>query len=383
MNTDLKHAQALAAQGMNALKAGDAPAAIARFEAALAAGWPGAPIWVALSQARAMTGDREGAHAALDQAVTIDPQDVRALIFLGDHCAADEETARAARLYRQALTAAAARPSTPEIERHLARIRPLAEDSTAPDLHALFAGDGLEPDGADRDFAQSLDILAGTRLAYHSRPTRYFLPGLRQRQFYDTGEFAWAEALEAKTPLIRAELERLLTADPTFTPYVEAGGREGDLQRHPLQGNPDWSAFYLVKQGEVQKANAAQCPETFAAIEALGEEARPAPAPSVLFSLLKPGAAIPPHYGMLNTRLICHLPLIIPEGCGFRVGNDTRAWEPGTLFAFDDTVEHEAWNRSDAPRYVLIFEIWRPDLTLRQRALVTKLFAAGKAPAPD
>ena len=66
---------------------------------------------------------------------------------------------------------------------------------------------------------------------------------------------------------------------------------------------------------------------------------------------------------MLNTRLICHLPLIVPPGCGFRVGNETREWEEGKLLIFDDTIEHEAWNESDQDRVVLIFDIWRPELS--------------------
>ena len=35
------------------------------------------------------------------------------------------------------------------------------------------------------------------------------------------------------------------------------------------------------------------------------------------------------HHGMLNSRLIAHLPLIVPEGCAMRVGNETRAWRTG------------------------------------------------------
>ena len=60
-----------------------------------------------------------------------------------------------------------------------------------------------------------------------------------------------------------------------------------------------------------------------------------------------------------------------------RVGNETRAWKDGGVFIFDDTIEHEAWNESDEPRYVLIFEIWRPELSARQRHLVSELFKLG------
>ncbi len=98
--------------------------------------------------------------------------------------------------------------------------------------------------------------------------------------------------------------------------------------------------------------------------------------PSVLFSLLRPGAHIPPHNGMVNTRLICHLPLIVPAGCQFRVGNETREWVQGKAWAFDDTIEHEAWNRSREPRVILIFEVWRPELTLEERRLVNAMFEA-------
>src|SRR3954465_4336642 len=89
--------------------------------------------------------------------------------------------------------------------------------------------------------------------------------------------------------------------------------------------------------------------------------------PSVLFSLLKPGAHIPPHHGMLNSRLICHLPLIVPPGCWLRVGNDTRQWEKGKLLIFDDSIEHEALNPTPDLRVILLFDIWRPELSEAER----------------
>ena len=98
--------------------------------------------------------------------------------------------------------------------------------------------------------------------------------------------------------------------------------------------------------------------------------------PSILFSLLRPGARIPPHHGLLNARLICHLPLIVPPACGFRVGSDTRSWIEGQGWAFDDSIEHEAWNDSDHLRVVLIFDVWRPELTAIERDLVSVIVSA-------
>ena len=82
--------------------------------------------------------------------------------------------------------------------------------------------------------------------------------------------------------------------------------------------------------------------------------------PNAMFSLLAPGAHIPPHTGVANTRLVCHLPLIVPPGCWFRVGAETRDWEVGKAWVFDDTIEHEALNPSDALRVIFIVDTWHP-----------------------
>jgi aspartyl/asparaginyl beta-hydroxylase (cupin superfamily) len=93
-----------------------------------------------------------------------------------------------------------------------------------------------------------------------------------------------------------------------------------------------------------------------------------------MFSLLRPGARITPHTGTHNTRLTCHLPLIVPPDCGFRVGNETREWEEGKLLIFDDAIEHEAWNSSDRDRLILIFDIWRPELSEQEKREIGALF---------
>ena len=96
----------------------------------------------------------------------------------------------------------------------------------------------------------------------------------------------------------------------------------------------------------------------------------PGRAPSAFFSMLSPHTRIPPHTGVTNTRAIIHLPLIVPPNCGFRVGGETREWVEGSPFAFDDTIEHEAWNDSDEMRAVLIFDVWNPHLSEEERAVI-------------
>jgi aspartyl/asparaginyl beta-hydroxylase (cupin superfamily) len=100
---------------------------------------------------------------------------------------------------------------------------------------------------------------------------------------------------------------------------------------------------------------------------------------SVLFSKLKPGARIDPHTGQLNCRLICHLPLVVPAGCGLRVGEERRNVVRGEVWAFDDSINHEAWNDSADDRIVLIFDVWNPDRAEQERRDITSLLEAVSA----
>ena len=95
--------------------------------------------------------------------------------------------------------------------------------------------------------------------------------------------------------------------------------------------------------------------------------------PTALFSILDAKTRIPAHTGPVNTRLVVHLPLIVPPGCGFRVGGQQREWQTGKAFVFDDSIDHEAWNDGDEPRAVLIFDIWSPYLSEAERELTRVL----------
>ncbi|MCR5877476.1 aspartyl/asparaginyl beta-hydroxylase domain-containing protein [Phenylobacterium sp. J367] len=158
-----------------------------------------------------------------------------------------------------------------------------------------------------------------------------------------------------------------------------------------MLGNPSWSAFYLWKAGAPVPENVARFPKTMAALEDAPLCRIPGRTPSILFSLLRPGAHIAPHHGFMNARYICHLPLIVPEGCAMRVGGETRAWDEGRACVFDDSIEHEAWNRNpDKLRVVMIFDIWRPELSAEERELVGSVLQAvdsfgggGRVTLPD
>ena len=117
-------------------------------------------------------------------------------------------------------------------------------------------------------------------------------------------------------------------------------------------------------------------PADDALLDRIGQPRIAGCSPNAMFSLLAPGAHIPPHVGVANTRLVCHLPLIVPPGCWFRCGAETREWRRGEAFVFDDTIEHEAMNPSDQLRVVFIIDVWHPGLSMAEQAGVTALMQA-------
>jgi len=254
-------------------------------------------------------------------------------------------------------------------------------DAFAAHLDARLEAAGVSGAAAGPRFAEALDLLLGRTEVQLQQPTNFYYPQLPQRPFFEREDFAWVKALEAAAPAIRAELEAVLADAAGLVPYV-TGDPGRPAKRHALLDDPRWSAFHLYRGGAPVPENAARCPATMAALAALPLPAIEGRAPIAMFSVLRAGTHIPPHNGMLNTRLICHLPLIVPEGCRLRVGNQTRAVERDRTMIFDDSIEHEAWNDGDATRVVLLFEIWRPELGDAEKAALTALFGAINAYGP-
>jgi aspartyl/asparaginyl beta-hydroxylase (cupin superfamily) len=243
-------------------------------------------------------------------------------------------------------------------------------------LMQSLAAKGFDAKRSSPRFAQSVDIVLGTKRIYLQQPKYYYFPGLPQIQFYERADFPWFEDVEAANDDIREELLAVMREPEAFTPYVTGHANRPRSDQMGLLNNPAWSAFYLWKNGDVVPENAARCPKTLHALRNAPLAQVRYRSPSILFSLLKPGAHIPPHNGLINTRLVCHLPVIVPGRCRFRVGNDERDWTEGKAWAFDDTIEHEAWNRSDRTRVILLFDVWRPELSDEERSLVIALFEA-------
>ncbi|MBV9882352.1 MAG: aspartyl/asparaginyl beta-hydroxylase domain-containing protein [Sphingomonadaceae bacterium] len=371
------HLQGLNALAMIALGRGDAVTAIPLLERAAAAAPEAAALRFNLFQAFDLAGHADAAMASLDRALAVDPYFVPAVLMKADLLARLGRRAEALTMFR-AILAVEPDPAalSPPVQAALARGRALL-DAEAARHEAAFAAPlaALREAFPDADFSRAEAYAAqrtGRRKVYQQQPVNGHFPYLPALEFFPEEHFPWFTALERRTEEIRRELLALLAGggEGEFRPYIAFDPTQPVNQWAELNHSRRWSAWFFWEDGVRQDANCARCPATAAMLEALPLLDIPGKGPTALFSILNAHSRIPPHTGSDNVRATVHLPLVVPEGCGFRVGAETRIPAPGRAWAFDDTIEHEAWNDGDEPRAILIFDIWNPLLSEAERAAV-------------
>jgi hypothetical protein len=303
-----------------------------------------------LSFVHRATGDGAGEMAALTTALAIDPYFYPALLAKGLLVERSGNKRAAARIFRDVLAIAPpADQLPPELREKLVQTRKAVDENAAAlaaelakrtaDLRARHAGESLER------YEECEAVQLGRKKIYTQAPSLLHFPRLPAIQFYPRELFPWLPQLEAAADTIRDELLVVLREDTAeMRPYVSYSEGAPVAQWAELNHSPRWSAFFLWEHGIRNDAHCARCPKTAALLDAVPMMDCPGYAPTVLFSILSPHTHIPPHSSVTNARLVTHLPLIAPQGCRFRVGNETRAWKSGEAWVFDDTIEHEAWN---------------------------------------
>jgi tetratricopeptide (TPR) repeat protein len=384
------HPQALFHLAQVRLSQKDAASAIQLLEQAERVDAKAPAIPLNLAFAYRAQGDTARELAALDRALTIDPYYLPALLTKGQAAERAGKVRQAARIYKDALSIAPPDEQLqPGLRTSVERARTVvAENAEKLEQHldaALATIRQQHGKAGLHRFEMCREAVLGRKKVYAQQPTMLHYPELSAIQFYDPVQFDWIPQLEAAADEIRGELLEVLKSTENadtidgFRPYVQHPAGVPLNQWEALNQSPRWGAYFLWEDGERNAGHCARCPRTAAIIESMPLANIPGYAPAVFFSVLQPHTRIPAHTGVTNIRLVVHLPLIVPEGCGFRVGNDTRAVQAGNAWVFDDTIEHEAWNDSGQNRYILIFDIWNPLLSLAECELATTLLTAMKS----
>ena len=370
-------------QADRAAAAGQFADARTLLEQAVQSGPASIELWLKLSAMRKASGDLQGALAAVDGALAIAPLDFSALLSravilegLGDPNAGEEFGNALAQLPPDEAIPPAMAAAVAYAQKRRDNHR-LASDKR------LLAALPAQLDASARARAERFitNRSRNTR-HYHQEPSDFHYPGLPEIEFHEREQFPGIATLEQATADIRAEFDALIAAEAAeMVPYIQYPDRVPMRQWKDLNHNPKWSAIHLLQNGQRIDANARHCPKTLEAIAHMDQPTVPGASPNAMFSLLAPRTRIPPHTGVANTRLVCHLPLIVPEQCGFRCGETTREWRVGETFVFDDTIEHEAWNDSDHLRVVLIVDLWAPSLGPAEREAVAAVIGSSGAAA--
>lgn len=382
LQLDPRHPGALYSVGVHAFQSGKLDEALQAFQAANAAR-PGDPV-VLLSIARIFRerGEADAEYRAINTALASDPYFLPGLLAKAEFLERTGRPKVAVTVYRNALKV------VPDEARWPPALRPQLKHAQAlverfgREL-AEFLGermgtraDSLAPLEAER-WREAGAILSGRSQPYPSICHQLHVPRLPAIPFFGREQFGWVQGLEAQTEAIIGELRAVMSDDEAgFRPYVEYAPGTPVNQWHELNHSRRWSSYRLWDNGRAVEEHLARCPRTAEALQRVGQADIDGMCPNAMFSVLAPRTHIPPHTGDTNARLVVHLPLIVPDGCSYRVGFEHRRWKVGEVLIFDDSIEHEARNDSDELRVVLIFDIWNPLLSEGEREMVRLLTAA-------
>jgi aspartyl/asparaginyl beta-hydroxylase (cupin superfamily) len=370
------HPGVLNAAGMRALLGGEPGTARPLLQRAAELDPASPMLWLNLALAMRELRDETAERDALEKALVADPRFFPALLHKARLLERQGKRKAAAQMYHAFLCCvppgAQQPPAVQTAMEHANKV--LRENDAALEAflrprveaaRARHAGSRLER------FDACFDTLVGKRRLFAPQPTFMLFPRLPAIEFIDRDHFPWLDAFDAATDEIRGEAQAVLNrAAGEFVPYISKPAGAPIDQWQELNNSRRWSTFFLLKNGVRVEDHLSRCPKTAALLEAAPLCEIPGHAPTAFFSVLAPKTRIPPHTGVANTRFIVHLPLIVPPSCGYRVGAETREWSEGNAWVFDDTFEHEAWNDSDEPRVVLIFDVWNAFLTPAERDLV-------------
>jgi ornithine lipid ester-linked acyl 2-hydroxylase len=370
------HPLVLNARAIELLQSGNAARARELLEQATQADPRNPSLWMNLATTLRALALRDAEEQALAQVLKLEPRHLIALLKKAELLELLGKPKAAAKIYQNALQTLSPNTRLPNFLRELVNraLEVVRSNDAAVEEHIEARVTGVRHQFVAAELERvdhGLAAFLGKRRIFHPQPTFLHVPKLPEYEFYNRADFPWLAEFEAASGEIRAEFERVMREDSAgIVPYIDYPEGLPLDQWAELNKSRRWSAFFLWRDGARVDAHADRCPRTAELLARAPTADVPGYAPTAFFSILDRKSHIPPHCGVTNSRLIVHLPLVVPAGCRFRVGSEMREWRERQAWVFDDTIEHEAWNDSDVPRALLIFDTWHPALTRGERELI-------------
>ncbi|NVJ59684.1 MAG: aspartyl/asparaginyl beta-hydroxylase domain-containing protein [Gammaproteobacteria bacterium] len=200
------------------------------------------------------------------------------------------------------------------------------------------------------------------------RPSYIFYPGLEQAPYTELESVIKVDNYQDALESIRKEALKLLNSNEV-EPYISQTATP-PKELLGLKGSLNWSSLTILEGGQLKLA------EGNALVDLVNDlfdvaDCKPL-APEMMLSVLQPGTHIAPHHGLTNLKQTLHIPITIPEGnVKIKVCGMEKEWQLDKPLVFDDSFLHEAWNKSNEARVVLIVDIWHPDLTEQERVFLS------------
>lgn len=331
-------------------------------------------------------GDIQGARSDLEALLNLDDQHHLGWLMLDEACQALGDRPAALRARFKAFSAARKKgrwlnreTTEPELVETvlrsagtLRRERKEALLQIIADVRALFGADSTNR--LEKGVRSYLGEGPGPTDP-EQRPKFFFVPDLPWGPYHDAFLQPWAKPLAEAWQNIREEASRLLECSTNFQDFL--GLKPTEVAPNLVGGlaqRPAWDAFFFYRRGKRFDKHHELAPITSELLEAASLCRLPNQAPEILFSVLRAQSHIMPHHGTTNARLVFHLPLIVPSECSLNlINHGEHVWREGEPVMFDDTFLHEAWNRSDEDRVVLLMDCWNPYLSEAEREGFTRI----------
>jgi len=167
---------------------------------------------------------------------------------------------------------------------------------------------------------------------------------------FDKTNLPWIAPIEQNAEMIREEMLQLIEQHyRVMKPY---------RFHKPQRSLYEWLTLPFISWKYRNHKNCRYAPRTISVLESIPNVV------SVSLSWMAPNTAVTEHQGDTNAIVRNHLGISVPEGlpnCGFRVCQEKRGWQEGKMLPFCDAQPHEAWNKTDKERIIMIIDIIRPE----------------------